>query len=169
MTETISTKQLAAILGISVQRVNQLGSKGKIKREADGQWNLVRVNQDLRQNLDRRQTLKALGQQRQSEDGMSANADNTFSEAQRRREWIRVQREEMELRQRKGELAELSEVEQMIGSIVAPAQSRLLGLAGKLGPKLAGISDPRECSAIIEREIKEVLNTLVEFKLNAAA
>jgi hypothetical protein len=49
--DTISTPELAKKLGISRQRVNELGRMGKIQREADGQWNLERVHAAIERNL----------------------------------------------------------------------------------------------------------------------
>jgi hypothetical protein len=52
---TVSTPIIAKMLGISRQRVNELGRLGKIPREADGRWNPERVRVALEQNLDQRQ------------------------------------------------------------------------------------------------------------------
>lgn len=174
MTSTISTKELAAVLGISIQRVNELGRKGKITREPDGKWNLVKIHQQLKENLDSSQSLKSLGQRRgklemEREGDSAGKTEGTFLEAQCRHEWLRVQKEEMELRRRRGELAELADVESTWASIMSTIQTRLLGAAGKLGPRVAAISEPRECSSIIEREIREILTALSEYKINAAA
>ena len=48
------------MLGISRQRVNELGRLGKIPREADGRWNPERVRVALEQNLDQRQRRASL-------------------------------------------------------------------------------------------------------------
>jgi hypothetical protein len=171
--QTITTKQLAAILGISVQRVNELGRKGKIQREKDGGWNLVKVNAALRQRLDRHQAARSLGQVARSidveiqSDSSGDSRLGSFTEAQRRREWLRVQREEMELQKRRGELAEIAEIEQVMGSIVSAVQTRMLILPGKIAPRVAATDNVLECASIIEREIKDALTALTEFRLNA--
>ncbi len=172
MNETITTKELAGILGISVQRVNQLGRKGKIQREPDGGWNLVKVNASLHRNLDKRQTLRSLGQTRQSQgssaEGEEANAGSSFSEAQRQREWLRVQREEIELRKRRREVVEAADVKAAWEDIVVKAQDRLLSLPGIVSVNLAAVNDPRECEEILNREIREALRGLIEYQPNAA-
>jgi hypothetical protein len=172
MTGTISTKELAAVLGISVQRVNELGRKGKIAREPDGKWNLVKVHAQLKANLDSSQVTKSLGQKRGQPDpegAPSSNTDGTYLEAQCRHEWLRVEKEEMELRRRRGELLELDEVEMVWSGIMSTIQTRILGASGKLGPRVAAVTDARECSAIIDRELREILTVLSEYKVDAAA
>ena len=60
---TISTPNIAKMLGISRQRVNELGRLGKIPREADGRWNPERVRVALEQNLDQRRRRPRQGPQ----------------------------------------------------------------------------------------------------------
>ncbi len=54
---TIGTTELAKRLGISRQRINELGRLGKITREADGQRDLDAVTRQLGRNLDPRHCL----------------------------------------------------------------------------------------------------------------
>ena len=59
---TVSTPELAAAFGISRQRVNELGRKGKITREPDGRWDVDKVRAALGRNLDIRQMSPARGE-----------------------------------------------------------------------------------------------------------
>ena len=172
MNETITTKQLAAILGISVQRVNELGRKGKIQREADGGWDLVKVNGSLRRNMNRHQSSKALGgcgEKSPMEHGPSdKDIGESFSEAQRQREWIRVQKEEMELRRRRGELLERSEVEQIWSEGQTRFVSRLLQLPDDLADAVAVMTSVIDIRALIEREVNSAIRSMRERESNAA-
>ncbi len=172
MTETISTKQLAAILGISVTRVNQLRRKGKIQREPDGRWNLVKVNADLRQNLNKSQAIRSLGQKPQSETAQMAaeqgNNGDSFSEAQRRHEWLKVQKEELTLRIRSMELLERSDVKEEWTRGLSAFRSQLLLVPDKLAPKIAACTDVRECRSMIYEEMCRVLNIFSESQADAA-
>lgn len=172
MTETISTKQLAAILGISVQRVNELGRKGKIQREDEGGWNLVKVNAALRQNLDKHQALRSLGQMAHSDDleqeGKQGNNGDSFSEAQRRHEWAKVEKEELTLRLRRGELIERSDVKAEWTQAANAFRNQLLLVPDKLAPKVAVCSDVRECRALVEEEMRRVLMIFSETQADAA-
>jgi len=149
----------------------------RITAGSDGQIDFERADRDWEANLNQRKARhpksadKVVPQPAGDLDKpveVGGIPRDNFLEAQRQSEWLKVQKQEMELRLRREELAEVSDFEEALSVIVASAQSRLLGLTGKLGPKVAGMSDPRECSALIDREIREVLSTLIEFKLNAA-
>ena len=169
MTETITTKQLAAILGISVQRVNELGRKGKIERESDGGWDLVKVNAALRRNLDRHQAIRSLGQKTQPGTGeTNGDAGDSFSEAQRKHEWLKVQKDELMLQVRRGELLEAAEIEETWTRGFTAIKNNLLLIADKLAPKLAVCSDERECRALVFREISRSLEAAIDIKAHAA-
>lgn len=171
MNETIGTKQLASILGISVQRVNELGRKGKIQRERDGGWNLVKVNAALHRNMDKHQALKSLGQVAQSpvmDGGQLKEPADTFADAQREHEWLKVQKAELELRMRKEELVEKAQVKEEIGKLLTNFKNKLLYIPDKLARKVAPISDDRECRALIDNAIREALVALSEYEPDVA-
>jgi hypothetical protein len=166
------------LAGGSLAAVQKALKTSRITKGSDGQIEFARADRDWEANLNQRKARRPksaakaaplpAGDPDKAADPSEIPPDN-FLEAQRQSEWLKVQKQEMELRLRREELAEVSDFEEAHALIVASAQSRLLGLAGKLGPKVAGMSDPRECSALIDREIREVLSALTEFKLNAAA
>ena len=176
MTDTISTAQLAAILGISRQRINELGRKGKISREPNGQWNLVKVHEALRNNLDVRQITPSLSgrhkipiePQNTSAPSGEIVAEGTFLEAQRRHEWLKVQKEELALQVRRGELIEKKELERELGALLTAFRNRSMLMPDKLAPRVAVTTDVLECRALIEREVRELLSILSEYQTNAA-
>lgn len=162
---TISTKQLAKILGISVQRVNELGRKGKISRESDGGWNLVKVNADLRKNLNKSQVIRSLGQKAQSESAaVESGEGESFSEAQRRLEWAKVQKAELELRKRGGELLERADVELTWTTAYTGFDNLMRLIPDKLAPRIAVLTDVLEIRMLIEQEIEAALHALSEIE-----
>jgi hypothetical protein len=173
--ETISTKKLAAVLGVSISRINELGRKGKITRESDGGWDLVKVNADLRKNLNRSQTLRSLGQSAKSENmevladhGKDVANDMSYAEAQRRHEWVKVQRELLDLRKRKGELLEAEEVSKVWSGITTAIKTRMLMVATKTAPRISDGMSVLERSAIIDKSIREALTALSEYEPDVA-
>jgi hypothetical protein len=168
--ETVTTKQLSSILGISVQRVNELGRKGKIQRESDGGWDLVKVNASLRRNLDKHQAIRSLGQTAQANmsplEGGEGEGE-TFSEAQRRNEWLKVQKSELELALRREELLEKAQAKEEWGKLLTAFKNKLLYLPGKVARKITPITDDRKCRSLIEHEIKEALSILSEYEPDA--
>ena len=170
MNQTISTKELAAILGISVTRVNELGRKHKITREADGKWSLVKVHAELKAKLDSTQASPALGQVRGNGSGYVPASDDgkTFFEAQRQHEWLKVQKEELALRIRRLELLEREEVKAEWAKGLNAFRNQLLLVPDKLAPKLAACSDTLECRALIYAEMCKVLDIFSEPTADAA-
>lgn len=167
---TISTIQLAALLGISRQRVNELARKGKIQREADRRWNLSRVRTALKQNLDGRQAAPSLGKTsnkgtaslRSTDSEPAPGSPQSLLEAQRRHEWLKVQKEELELRRRQGELIEACDIEQTWTHALTAFKNRLLLVPDKLAAKVAVCPDVLECRELIDREIKEAIKVLAD-------
>jgi DeoR/GlpR family transcriptional regulator of sugar metabolism len=48
MADRVKTGELAKVLGISRQRVNELSRKGKLTRSADGKWDPDRARSELK-------------------------------------------------------------------------------------------------------------------------
>jgi hypothetical protein len=57
-TEDLTATELAAALGISRQRVNELRRQKKISREPNGKYLLPKVTAELRRSLDSSQTCQ---------------------------------------------------------------------------------------------------------------
>jgi hypothetical protein len=175
MTETVTTRQLAAILGISIQRINELGRKGKIHRRADSGWDLVEVNTNLRENLDKRQALRSLGQTVQSEDP-AAPSEQDYSgpskplnlmQAQLKHELAKASKTEFEVAKMRGILIDAEEAATEWQRQILAARKHALQLPGKLAPKVAVESDVLICQHLIEREIRAMLSELSEYRANA--
>jgi hypothetical protein len=172
---TVGTTELANALGISRQRVNELGRMGKITREADGKWDLKKVHAQLGRRLDASQTRRArvrTPQPRATDvdpdgNGASGNVHEIFNRARAAKEIALAKREQLELRRREEELLERREVEQLWTTMLTAFKNRLLLAPDKLAPKVAVCSDVLECRAIIEREIRNMLLVFSESKDDA--
>jgi hypothetical protein len=140
---------------------------GRIKT-VDGKIDFDQADRDWESNSDhRRQHRKKQKQSSPAHGSIEVMPAETFLEAQRKHEWLKVQKEELELRRRRGELAEVREIETAWGSIVLASHDRLLILPGKLAARLAAISDVHECQTLLEKEIREALTLLTEYPPNA--
>ncbi len=67
---------------------------------------------------------------------------------------------EIELALRKKEIMETADVKKLIERMAGSAQRRILALATKLPPRLAGCSNAGEMQALLEAEIREALEEL---------
>ena len=166
----LSTAQLAAALGISPQRVNELGRKKKISREPDGQWDVETVRADLNRNLDHSQPQRAGNKPinpRRSEDpdAISGNTHDVFNRARAVKETALARGAQLDLRHRQGELLERSEIEAAITQGLTSFKNHLLLFPDKVAPKVAACSDVLECRAIIYEEIRHLLITLSDITI----
>ncbi len=160
------------LIGGTRRAVQKALASGRITAGSNGQIDFERADRDWEQNLNhRKRPARREQSQVQPHESSSPSGDistESFLEAQRRHEWLKVQKEELALCKRRGELAEVSEIEEVWGHIVSATQDRLLGLPGKLAPRLASVVDVHECQQLLDREIRQALSLLIEYQPNAA-
>ena len=184
MVESVSTTKLAAELGISRQRVNELARKGKIKREPDGNWDSDKVKTALGKTLDIHQVTPSLGGKPKSPNtggrgsrSVSIPIDATapageggtisLAEAQLRHELAKATKTEFEVAKLKGTLVDAYEAACAWGTMITSARNRALLIPSKIAPKVAAVSDVVSCQEILDREIRSFLTELSEYQANA--
>ena len=70
-----------------------------------------------------------------------------------------AQKRELDLRQRRGELVELKEVEQLFIARIMAVKQGLLNLSRGLPPQLRHCKDEREMEAIVARAVRDLLES----------
>jgi hypothetical protein len=88
----------------------------------------------------------------------------TFNQAQRRKEVAIADLRELELKQKRGELVQISDVNAFVSGMVVRARDILLRVAPELRDRLAVCSDPIECERMVNDEVHRALRELSEFK-----
>ena len=182
MADRVKTAELARILGISRQRVNELSRKGKLTRGADGRWDPDKARAELGRTLEDQQERRSKVETPRSKverafpprepdpDGlpMSGSTHDIFNRARAAKEIAIAKERQLDLRRRQGELLEAAEVESVWTQALTAFKNRLLSLPDKLAPKMAACSNVLECRAMIDREVRKVLLALSETKADAA-
>lgn len=176
----VSTGQLARLLGISRQRVNELGRKGKITREPDGRWNVAEVRATLAVSLDARQISPAkadagsarVGKRRgidpaESHPGNGTPPKGTLLYEQWRLTREKADREALDRKVLEGSLLKREEVRPAVSSMIAAAKNRLITIADELCDKLAASSDPVRCKELVDDRISQALKELAEYPARA--
>ncbi len=179
---TIGTSELANHLGISRQRVNELGRLGKIHRVADGGWDLEDVRRQLGRRLDPQQQAKSRNtggsipsnpfEQRAEQDppiGGGGNAHELFNRARAAKEIAAAKSMQLDLKQREGQLLDYDDVKHTWGSVFVRFKNSLLYVPGRLARKVAVCSDEAECRQLIEDELVALLNILSETRFDNVA
>jgi hypothetical protein len=177
----LSLRQTAEALGISHPALIKATKTGRVSRENDGTYDVAKVRKQLAENTNalKRRAKKKKPAVKPSASGnqepLSAvttpvteideeSGDRTLAEAQRQREWIRVQKDELDLARKRAELAPIGEINAWVAGMIIRAREILLRIAPELKDRLAQQPNPHECEKLVASEIGRALNELAEFK-----
>jgi hypothetical protein len=141
---TESKAQLARRHMISRPMVSKYGSLG-MPVLPDGRIDPKQADAWIAANIDRRE---------------GASSSGNLTEARTRKENALAGIRELELKKRKEELLEKSQVAAEWGKLLSTFRNRMLYIPSRISQKIGSVTDDRERRAIIEHEIKEALKTL---------
>jgi hypothetical protein len=88
----------------------------------------------------------------------------SFNQAQRRKEVAIADLRELELKQKRGELVPVSDVNAFVSGMIVRARDILLRLAPELRDRLATCTDPLECEGMVTDEVYRALRELSEYE-----
>ena len=91
------------------------------------------------------------------------NDDNSFFEAQRQREWTRLEKEKIELEARRCELVALVPINAYVAGMIIKAREQFTRIGPELRDRLAQETDPIACEAMISNRILRALNEMAEY------
>jgi len=166
----IGATELAKHLKISRQRIYQYIDEGKIPREPNGKFDLDKVLQALKRNLDIKQPARSLkSTDRSSQPGLSGQKIDgkrqpTFAEVQLQHEIAKTIKAQLEAKRLQETLVDIAEVEKTWSAMCTTFRNRMLLLPDKLAPRVSVVEDVRECSNLIFKEVEEALTALSEYQ-----
>lgn len=166
----LSARQLAKALGVSHSSVNEAAARGRIQREPGGGFDLEKSKAAWNENIRaRRPEGEAEGPSMDSAllDEPSTESKPTLAEAQRQREWVRLEKEQTELRRRRGELVELAPINAWVAGMIIAARDDLTRIGEELRDALAQSTDPIECQRLVDGRIRQALQKLSEYQSSA--
>jgi len=144
--DTVSSSDLADLLGLSPRRVQQLTADG-VMTKADSGYPL---SESIQQYCD---YLK---------NGAKSNQPE-LDAANLRLVQAKADKAEISVSILLGDTVRLDMVEKVWGNLVTIFRSRILTMPWKLAPVLAKMDDPAEIEAVVMEEVKEGLGELAEF------
>ena len=154
-----SANQIAKTLGVSHVAILKAVKAGSIKPASNGQLTL-----ELVRNSEWYRNRQGKASQKKSDVPWPvdefANIDKIELEKKlitERTEALRLDNEE-----RKKNLLPADEVRGAMEAIISTTRSHLLLLPAKLAHKVSSLTDPAECQAVIDAEIKAALKALSE-------
>ena len=177
-----TTAQACMALRISKIRLNELARKGKLPRgPRANQWDIEACRAALEANLDIKQPSPARGDVPRGSVGRKgqvkvaaravateAQDQETFSNAQTRKEIASANMKEMEEGEKRKALIPAEEVRDAVNGMVVSTRAKLLVIGDELSDKLAATSDAIKCREMVDARIYEVLSVLAEYPANAA-
>lgn len=158
-----STQVIAKIFGVSTRRVEQLKTEGIIKGQGKPtKYDLLPTIQAYIKYL----TDKAYGREKKEADSKNESAK---IEAEARLRKAKADREEMRLKELRGELHRAEDVEAITTDHVLYLRSMLMALPGKLAVDVADMSSPPQVADRIKREVHEILESLADYEYDPEA
>ncbi|MEI2466644.1 hypothetical protein [Niallia taxi] len=145
--QTVTTKQLAVILGVTDSRIRQLDRAGTITKISRGKYDLPFTIQQYIQHL----------KEDMSDDELNKNYEEAL--------WTRAKRQktELELQIMKGELHRSTDVKRVLNNMLASFRARILTLPSKTAPLLIAKTDINNIKAILKDASIEALTELSEY------
>lgn len=148
----VTTTELAAILGITARRVQQMAQDGTIVPVRRGYFQLGDAVQRY---------INFLSKPQVSEAEQKLETARKQSEAQLK--LSKAQLAKMEVEELKGRLHRSEDVEAFTEDLIYTIRSALLSLPGRLSVDVAATSSPAEAAEIIRKEIHTVMRELANY------
>jgi hypothetical protein len=177
----LSGRAAAKELGLTQPALVKAARSGRVTRERDGTYDVANVRRQLAENtnaLKRRKSKRAAcevitGGDNQPETVIGAittaipdeeEQNRTLAEAQRRREWIRVQKDELELARKRAALAAIGEINAWAAGMIIRAREVLTRIGPELKDRLCQEQNPHTCEKLVTDEVHRALRQLAEFR-----
>ena len=143
-----SAQAIAKLLNVSDRRVRQLRDEGIIEETLPGLYKLLETNHAY---ID---YLKG-----------NAQIEENLSYYEERAKLVKAKRqnEELDLKIRKKDLHESSEIEEVMAEMLTNFKVRLMAIPAKLSPVLAGMNDRTKIYKLLQEAVEEGLNELSDF------
>jgi phage terminase Nu1 subunit (DNA packaging protein) len=149
-TRTITSKDLASILGVTTRRIRQLTQEGVFPRVARGKYVL---GEAMRAYISHLQT--------KAKEAVVDPKDLKKELTRLRR--AQADKTELEVKEYRGELHRAEDVEDVWTEMLSNFRARALAVPTKLAPQILGIEDLKEMQKALKDAVYEALQELSEY------
>jgi len=144
-------------------------TQGRIQRNSDGKIDPEQADKDWLErtnvNKSRQKRETDAGSADEPRHSSAGSTDGTsYFEAQRQREWIRVEKEKLELDLRREQVVELAPINAWGAGMILKAREELLRIAPELRDRLAQETDPIACEKLVAARVNAALSVLAEYR-----
>jgi hypothetical protein len=177
-----SNRELARQLGVSETAVRRAERAGRIRREADGGWDVARVkaawagNTDPAQQRPKQRAMKpvpeaAVGAVRETlrEHGEPVAAGGmTFVQARTANEVLKAQERRLRLQRMKGELVDRAKAVAQVFKLARDERDAWVNWPARVAAVIAAELqvDPHQLHTVLERHVREHLAELADVRPN---
>jgi hypothetical protein len=158
-TARITQAAYARRRGVSKNAVYAAVKGGRIHL-VDGLIDPKQADRDWKANTDE---SKPKGRAKGAPRDAGGPASGTYSQHRQRTEDFRARLAEIAYGERVGALVDRKAYDQVHVERLKRAQKALLGIPARVGPVVAGISDPAECTKRVRTEIENVIRQIASF------
>lgn len=149
----VNTTTLAAILGLTARRIQQLSQDGTIPVSRKGKFSLANAVQRYVAYREAEKPLSKGEAEKLAADVMIKNA--------------RAVRAKLEVQEIIGKMHRSEDVANMTEDLIYTIRSMLLALPGRLSKDAAAASEPSEVYVIVRQEVFAVMEELSKYKYDA--
>jgi len=187
---TLGRNAAARELGISPQALGKAFKTGRVKQTPEGLYDVDLCRVALKLNSNPGKQASARAQQRPKKEANQPTAPppllsqagkcvpreaeeegeggTSYSEAVRQREWIRFEKEKLNLEKQRLSLVELTPVNAYVAGMIMQAREELTRIPMELRDKLAQETDAIKCQDMLLDRIDQTLKKMSEFKPSPA-
>jgi phage terminase Nu1 subunit (DNA packaging protein) len=164
---------LARELNISRQAVSKAEKSGRISRSGNGMFDLEAAGIQYRLHTDPEQQARSLQQRGHDVEVMDPPAVELRGDAQAliaakaRREQAEAQLAELELAEKRGEIMAVGEHRRVLFALCRAIRDAVLQISARSSAMLAAAGDQAQCQAILDAEVRKVLEQLETWRPNA--
>lgn len=146
MAEQLSVSEIAQILMIGVRRIQQLAKEGVIPKTKNGRYELVPAVQGYIRYLQERSTS-------------TDRAPADYREEKTRLTKVQAEIAEIELAQKRGELASISDFEKATEAVMRTIRTNMMNIPQRAVTRLLGETDETTFKDVLQDEIRQALET----------
>lgn len=154
----VTTTEVAAVVGVSIRRIQQLIQDGVIVSRENGSLNLSQAVQAF---------FKQKYREYEEYDADDAKAEKIKKNAEAMLKTSKAKMAQYEVKELEGKLHASSDVEALTEDMIYSIRSALVALPGRLAVDVTAAQTPAEASEIIKREVYQIMRELADYHYDA--
>ena len=159
--EQISIREAARRLGVQRRAVQKRIEAGTLSKLPNGKLDWLQVERQWTGNRDESKVRKTEAPHFTIP---PAATGRNFADAKTKREYVRLEKEALQLKRAKGEVVSVAEINAFVSGMIIRARDTFLRIGPELQDRLAYETDPHECERLIMDQVTRGLNQMAEYK-----